>query len=77
MNLLPLYKLPQKDVKFAVTESVRDSIIEIIENVAKSAKLTLQLPLPEEQLVILCDAMEHAVGYRTDIWQNGHDRGNP
>ena len=78
VKLILLYKLPQKDVKFTVTKTVRDSIIEINENVAKSATLTLRLPLPKEQLVILCDAIEHPVSYvlltygRTDTTEGAH-----
>ena len=61
-KLTPLYKLLQKDVKFQLTQQHKDLIFKINENLAKAAKLSLPLPLPEKQLVIMCDASEHAAG---------------
>ena len=37
--------------------------MDINENLAKAAKRSLRLPLPDKQLVIVCDASEHAAGY--------------
>ena len=62
-KLTPLYKLLQKDVKFQLNQQHKDIIFEINENLAKAAKLSLRLPLPDKQLVIMCDASEHAAGY--------------
>ena len=38
-------------------------MFEVNENLEKAAKLSLSLPLPEKQLVILSDASEHAAGH--------------
>ena len=62
-KLVPLYKLLQKDVKFEMTQVHKDAIFDISENLARAAKLSLRLPLPDKQLVIMCDASEHAAGY--------------
>ena len=62
-KLVPLYKLLQKDVKFAMMQVHKDAIFDINENLARAAKLSLRLPLPDKQLVIMCDASEHAAGY--------------
>ena len=62
-KLTPLYKLLRKDIKFQLTQQHKDIIFEINENLAKAAKLSLRLPLPDKQLVIMCDASEHAAGY--------------
>ena len=62
-KLVPLYKLLQKDVKFVLTQVHKDAIFDINENLARAAKLSLRLPLPDKQLVIMCDASEHAAGY--------------
>ena len=52
----------QKDVKFALTQVQKDATFDINQNLARAAKLSLKLPLPEKQLVIMCDASEHAAG---------------
>ena len=62
-KLVPLYKVLQKDVKFALTQVHKDAIFDINQNLARAAKLSLRLPLPDKQLVIMCDASEHAAGY--------------
>ena len=62
-KLVPLYKLLQKDVTFSLTQVHKDCIFDINENLAKAAKLSLRLPLSDKQLVIMCDASEHAAGY--------------
>ena len=38
-------------------------IFEINEGLLKATKLALKFPLPDKQLVIMCDASEHAAGY--------------
>ena len=50
-------------MKFQLTQVHEDSILDINENLAKAAKLSLQLPFPDQQPVIMCDANEHAAGY--------------
>ena len=62
-KLVPLYKLLQKDVEFALTQVHKDAIFDINQNLARAAKLSLRQPLPDKQLVIMCDASEHAAGY--------------
>ena len=59
-KLVPLYKLLQKDVKFELTQVHKDAMFDINENLANAAKMSLRLPLPDKQLVIMCDASEHA-----------------
>ena len=61
-KLIPLYRLLQKDVKFQLTQVQKDAIIDINENLAKTAKLSLRLLLPDQQLVIMCDASQHRAG---------------
>ena len=46
-----------------MTHQHKDTIFEINENLAKAAKLSLRLPLPDKHPVIMCDASEHASGY--------------
>ena len=62
-KLLPLYKLLQKDVKFALTQVHQDAIFDINENLARAAKLSLRVPLPDKQLVMMCDESENAAGH--------------
>ena len=62
-KLVPLYKLLQKDVKFELTQIHKDAMFGINENLANAAKMSLRLPLRNKQLVIMCDASEHAAGY--------------
>ena len=62
-KFVPLYKLLQKDVIFSLTQVHRDCIFDINENLAKAAKPSFRLALPDKQLVIMCDASEHAAGY--------------
>ena len=62
-KLVPLYKLLQKDVKYELTQIHKDAIFDINMNLANAAKMSLRLPLPDKQLVIMCDASEHAAGY--------------
>ena len=54
---------PPESVKFQLTQQHKDLIFEIIENLAKAAKFSLRLPLPDKQLVTMCDASEHVAGY--------------
>ena len=53
----------QKDVKFELTQVHKDAMFDINENLANAAKMSLRLPLPDKQLVIMCDASEDAAGY--------------
>ena len=62
-KLILLYKLFQKHVKYELTQIHKDDIFDINETLANAAKMSLRLPLPDKQLVIMCDASEHAAGY--------------
>ena len=62
-KLVPLYKLFQKDETFTLTQVLQNCIFDLTENFAKAAKLSLRLHLPDKQLVIMCDASEHAAVY--------------
>ena len=62
-KLIQLYKLLQKDVKIALTQVHKNEIFDINESLTGAAKLSLRLPLPDKQLVIICDASEQAAGY--------------
>ena len=58
-----LQELIKKDVPFKLNQQHKDAIFEINESLLKGTKVSLKLPLPDKQLVILCDASEHAAGY--------------
>ena len=62
-KLIPPYELLRKDVKYELTQIHKDAIFDINENLANAAKMSLRLSLPDKQLVIMCDASEHAAGY--------------
>ena len=53
----------KKDVPFKLSQQHKDAIFEINESLLKATKVSLKLPLPDKQLVIMCDASEHAAGY--------------
>ena len=59
-TLVPLYKLLQNVVMVALTQVHKDASFDINENLARGAKLSPGLPLPDKQLLIMCDANEHA-----------------
>ena len=48
---------------YELTQIHKDAIFDINENLANAAKMSLRLPLPDKQLVIMCDASEHVAGY--------------
>ena len=58
-----LQELIKKDVTFKLEQQHNDAIFEINESLLKATKLSLRLPLPDKQLVIVCDANEHAASY--------------
>ena len=58
-----LHELIKKDTIFTVEQRHKDVIFDINESLLKATKLSLKLPLPDKQLVIMCDASEHAAGY--------------
>ena len=58
-KLIPLYQL-QEDDKFQLTHMHKDAICDINKNLIEGAKLSLRLPLSDQQLVLMCDASEQA-----------------
>ena len=58
-----LQELIKKDTIFNLEQRHKDVIFEINESLLNATKLSLKLPLPEKQLVIMYDASEHAAGY--------------
>ena len=58
-----LHELIKKDTIFKLEQRHKDVIFDINESLLKATKLSLKLPLPDKQLVIMCDASEHAAGY--------------
>ena len=48
---------------FALTQVHKDATFDVNENLARTAKLSLRIPLPDKQLVIMCDANEHEARY--------------
>ena len=53
----------KKDVPFKLKQQQKDAIFENHKSLSKATKVSLKLPLPDEQLVIMCDASGHAAGY--------------
>ena len=58
-----LQELIKNDVPFKLSQQHKVAIFEINESLLKATKVSLKLPLPDKQLVIMCDASEHAAGY--------------
>ena len=58
-----LHELIRKDTIVKVEQRHKDAIFDINESLLKATKLTLKLPFPDKQLVLMCDANEHAAGY--------------
>ena len=47
-QLIPLYQSVQTDIKFHLGQGHKDAIFDNNENLARAAKLTLRLPLPDQ-----------------------------
>ena len=62
-KFVPLCKLLQKELTFSLTQSQKDCIFDMNENLAKAAKLSFRLRLADKQLVIMCGASGHAADY--------------
>ena len=58
-----LQELIKKNVPFKLNQQHKDAIFELNKSLLKATKVSLKLPLPDKQLVIICDASEHAAGY--------------
>ena len=57
-----LHELIRKHTIFKIEQRHKDEIFDITESLLEATKLSLKLPLPDNQLVIICDASEHAAG---------------
>ena len=57
-----LHELIKKDTTFKLEQRHKDVIFDINESLLKATKLSLKLSLPDKQLVIMCEASEHAAG---------------
>ena len=58
-----LHELIKKDTLLKLEQRHKEVIFDINESLLKATKLGLKLTLPDKQLVIMCDASEHAAGY--------------
>ena len=58
-----LHELIKEDTNFKLEQRHKDVMFDINESLLKATKLSLKLSLPDKQLVIMCDASEHAAGY--------------
>ena len=62
-KLVLLHLLLQEDVPLKLTQQHKDAIFEFTDCLLNASKQSLKLPLSKKQLIIMCDASEHAVGY--------------
>ena len=58
-----LQELIKKDVPFKLSQKHKDAIFEINECLLRATKMSLKLPLPDKELVVMCNASEHAASY--------------
>ena len=59
-----LHELIKRDTVFKLEQRHKDVFFDNNESLLKATKLSLKLPLPDKQLVIMCeDASEQAAGY--------------
>ena len=62
-KLIPQYQLLRENIKFQLTQIHKDAFFDINRKLAKAVKLSLRMPLPDQELIIMCDAREQAAGY--------------
>ena len=62
-KLMPFYHLLKKDRELEVTEEHRKSLATIKQDLLRATEITLRLPKPGLQYVILCDASYHGTGF--------------
>ena len=58
-----IQELIKKNVPLKLSQQHKDAIFQINESLLKATKVSLKLPLPDKQLVRMCDASEHVAGY--------------
>ena len=62
-KLLPFYKLLRKDTEFIISNAHTDALEALKMDLINATNLTLRLPKPGLQYVLLCDASYHGTGF--------------
>ena len=62
-KLIPFYKLLKKQIDFEITEHHHKNLETLKADLIQATTLTLRLPKPGLQYVILCDASYHGTGF--------------
>ena len=62
-KLLPFYKLLKQDVEFRILDEHRKGLEVLEHDLLQATTITLRLPKPDLQYVILCDASCHGTGF--------------
>ena len=62
-KLIPFYKLLKKQIDFEITEDHHKNLETLKADLIQATTLTLRLPKPGLQYVILCDASYHGTGF--------------
>ena len=62
-KLIPFYKLMKKQIDFEITEDHYKNLETLKADLIQATTLTLRLPKPGLQYVILCDASYHGTGF--------------
>ena len=62
-KLLPFYKLLKQDVEFRILDEHRKGLEVLKHDLLQATTITLRLPKPDLQYVILCDASCHGTGF--------------
>ena len=62
-KLLPFYKLLRKDTEFLINNAHTEALEALKMDLINATYLTLRLPKPSLQYVLLCDAIYHGTGF--------------
>ena len=62
-KLIPFYRLLRKDIAFQTNEEHQKSLEVLKHDLIQATEITLRLPKPGLQYVILCDASYHGTGF--------------
>ena len=62
-KLIPVYKLLKKQIDFEITEDHHKNLETLKADTIQATTLTLRLPKPGLQYVILCDGSYHGTGF--------------
>ena len=60
---IPFYRLLRKDIAFQTNEEHQKSLEVLKHDLIQATEITLRLPKPGLQYVILCDASYHGTGF--------------